>query len=236
MKRAPYGRLIASSGLTLAALLAASCSQEPVECAASAATAPVVEILKENVELQIREKIGGEGEAGLISSSKIRAALGQLNFLIEDVRTSSQDPNSTKRFCSATLRIRFPVEVIKDAEAARSTAELGGLTELADEHDIERRADSFSSDIEFSIQPTDDGSKVFAETETGTTMLNFASEVLVSALMRSTVEQLARASDAASAGRAGPPDSRATAPRKEARSRNPAPQRAPARRPVEDDL
>lgn len=179
--------------IAAAAFFVSSCDTAEVDCGSENATSPLIGILKEDVEKQVTDAIRSANRSGVVTRSKIRAAVGDVAFLVEDVRTSKQDPNSTKRFCTGTLRIRFPVETIEDAEAARSTAQLGGLTELADDNEIERQANSFSAEVEYSIQPTDDGEKVFAETETRTPILQLASEVVSASLLRSTLEQGARA-------------------------------------------
>ena len=47
-------------------------------------------------------------------------------------------------------------------------------------------------DIDFNVQPTDDGSKVFAETESGNNIVGFAAEVVASELLRASVEDAKR--------------------------------------------
>jgi uncharacterized protein YecT (DUF1311 family) len=51
--------------------------------------------------------------------------------------------------------------------------------------------------MEFNVQPTDDGTKIFAETETGTPLIQFASEVIAASLLRSQVERGVRATEQA---------------------------------------
>lgn len=184
------------------ALLLSGCSKllpnkAVVECSASSAQQPVISITREQLEKRVREKLTGGDENHQISLSKIRAFIGQLVITIEDVRTSKEDPNSTKRFCSATLKVKFPTDMLSDAEKARSDAGLNGLSKLADDNNVDREADSFKSSIDFNVQPTDDGSKVFAETENGNSMFDFAAEVLASGLAKSVIEDAQRAQQSA---------------------------------------
>lgn len=158
-----------------------------VECAADDAKAPVVSIVKEALEKAIAAKVQSPTGAQQVSLSKIRAAIGQLVIAIEDIRTSKEDPNSTKRFCSGTLAITTLAESIADAETARQAAQLNSVDQLSDQNDVKRSANKFSTDLEFNIQPTDDGSKIFAQTESGKNMFEVVSEVMASALMKSAV-------------------------------------------------
>lgn len=170
-----------------AALLLAGCNKQPVECTAQSASAPVISIVKDELEKTVTRKMRGDDGEGSAPRSKIRAAIAQLVISLADIRTSREDPNSTKRFCAATLKIRIPADLLRDADSARDSLELGSVSDLAGNADIDRAADTFSAEIEFNVQPTDDGSKVFAETESGNSMFDFTAEVLSSGLMHARI-------------------------------------------------
>lgn len=178
--------------LVLLSVTLSACGKgHAVQCTADSAQAPVIDIVKEQLEHSVQRTLRA-GATGQASSSKIRAAIAQLVVAIEDIRTSKEDPNSTKRFCTGTLRIRFPADLLADADRARNTAGSNSVSDMADSNDIERHADSFTTSIDFNIQPTDDGSKVFAETESGNNMFGFAAAILSSSLMRAAVEDQQR--------------------------------------------
>jgi hypothetical protein len=100
--------------LLLAPLAAlAACNQEPVGCSSADALAPVMEILTSSIQDEVADRVKEAGDS-YVSRAKIRAAVSQLKIMLEDVRTSKDDPNSTKKFCTASLRIRFPVDVINE--------------------------------------------------------------------------------------------------------------------------
>lgn len=179
--------------LVLVATFVGGCSvNTPVACTAESAQQPVIAIVKEQLEKSIADKVKRNDGTKVVGLSKIRAAIAQLVFAIEDIRTSKTDPNSTKRFCTGVLRVRFPADALADADKARQDASMNTVSDLADASDIERHADSFSTNIDFNVQPTDDGSKVFAETESGNNMVGFAAEVVASGLLRATVEDAKR--------------------------------------------
>lgn len=176
---------------SIALLAACNSSGTAVACTAESAQQPVVDIVKNELEKRVSRALRREG--GASSSSKIRAAIAELTIGLEDIRTSKVDPNSTKRFCAGTLGIRFPTKTLADADDARQAADLNSVSDMADAADVERNADRFSTDIEFNVQPTDAGDKVFAETESGNNMFEFAAELLSSSLLRAATEDSRRA-------------------------------------------
>jgi uncharacterized protein YecT (DUF1311 family) len=175
------------AALVLVAL--GGCNRASVTCSASGATDVITDLVKQSVEKAVAEKIHGADSGATIPRSKIRAAIAQLGIFIEDIRTSKQDPNSTKKFCEGSLKLRFPVEVINQADEARSDAQLGSVAQLADSSDVDQEANSFKADFEYDVQPTDEGDKVYGEIQTGTPVLNFASEVLASSLLRASIRE-----------------------------------------------
>ncbi|WP_176473032.1 lysozyme inhibitor LprI family protein [Sphingomonas lenta] len=165
---------------------------QPVACTAESAAEPVVGIVREQLEKRLADELkNGDGKR-MVSLANIRASVGELLIELTDVRTSKKDPNSTKRFCAATLAVKFPADMLTDADRARDSAGMGDVSDLADENDVGREANRFTTPIEFEIQPTDDGSKVFAETATDNAMFAFASEVVGAGLMRSRLENAKR--------------------------------------------
>jgi uncharacterized protein YecT (DUF1311 family) len=164
----------------------------PVACTADSAQEPVVQIVKQQLEKLIASKTKRDNGTQSVGYSKIRAAIGQLAISIADIRTSKTDPNSTKRFCTGNLKIRFTTEALNSAEQARSSAGSNTISDLADSEGVERNADSFSSSLDFNVQPTDDGKKVFAEIESGNSMFGFAADVLSSELLKTLIEDSKR--------------------------------------------
>jgi len=160
-----------------------------VECSSSEATQTTIDVLKKVLEKETFSKAsGGDGS---VSKSNIRAAIAQIVFTLEDVRTTKHDPNSTKQFCEGTLKVRFPAEDLTNADDARSAAGLGTVTQLADANDVDREADTFSAKADYDVQPTDTGDKLFAETETKSPLMNVVSEVLASSLLHNVLQQTA---------------------------------------------
>jgi uncharacterized protein YecT (DUF1311 family) len=122
-----------------------------------------------------------------LSKAEIRATIEQLHLSLEDVRTTKNDPNSTKKFCTGTLKLVAPAEVVNDAEDARRTAGESSLSDLADNSNVESNANAFTADIDFNVQPTDDRNKIFAEIENGGPAFRFFAELVRDHLLKSAV-------------------------------------------------
>jgi uncharacterized protein YecT (DUF1311 family) len=165
--------------------------QPQAECSSSEAISTTIGTLKEAIEKQTFAKVSASGNPQPVSKSSIRAAIAQIVFTLEDIRTTKADPDSTKRFCEGTLKIRFPAEDLSNADDARSAAGLGTVTQLADANDVDREADTFSAKADYDVQPTDVGDKLFAETETKSPLMSVASEVLASSLLHNVLQQAA---------------------------------------------
>ncbi|WP_394999916.1 hypothetical protein [Sphingomonas sp.] len=75
-----------------------------------------------------------------------------------------------------------------DAEDARQLAGENTLSSLADVSDVEINANVFTASIDFNVQPTDDGEKIFSSLETGTSALKFFAELVANDLIHSTLK------------------------------------------------
>lgn len=182
----------AAAVMTVMSIAACSGAGTAVQCSADLAQKTVVQIVRDQLEKTISAKVRNDDGARQVSLSKIRAVIAELAIVVDDIRTSKEDPNSSRRFCNGMLKLRLSQETLLDADRAREAAGLADVSLLADNAGIERQADSFMTTIEFNVQPTDDGDKVFAETESGNNMFDFAAEVLASALLRSNIEDTQR--------------------------------------------
>ena len=148
----------------LAALLS-GCGVTGADCASEASKEVIIAILREQVGKAAESDLQAEDGTRLAGSSKIRATVAELKVLIEDVRTTKKDPDSTKRFCAGTARIVAPLNMIQDADQTRKLLDMGDIDSLLDEAGLKRSADSISFEIEYSVQPTDKRDKIYGEVE-----------------------------------------------------------------------
>lgn len=171
----------------LALILLAGCSQvmgKSASCAGTDAAAVTLDIVRDQILKQAGQH--DEGDPAL-SKSKIRATVRQLLLSLEDARTTKDDPNSTKQFCAGRLKLVAPAEMVSDANQTRDLAGLNSIEELAEAANVEANANAFHADVEFNVQPTDDGDKIYSQLESGNEAINFVAELVKNALLKSAV-------------------------------------------------
>lgn len=183
----------------LAVTLLGGCSGQAADCSGEDAFAAVIPIVQERIVEKTRQQIRQTDGSRPASNSRVRATVSQATMTISDVRTTQSDPNSTRRFCVGRLKVTIPAQVLQEADRGRQAAGTNTVSELADNSDIDRNADAFTSDIEYNIQPTDDGNRIYAEIENSDGYVNFYSEVLAFYLLRPVVERARAERDRATA-------------------------------------
>lgn len=153
-------------------------------CAGADAAAVTLDIVRDVIIKQASET---DSEAPALSKSKIRASVQQLGLSLVDVRTTKDDPNSTKQFCTGRIKLVAPAEMLTDANEARQMAGLVSVEEMADNANVEAQANSFFADVDFNVQPTDDGEKIYAQLENGDEAIAFFAELVQAHLLKSSV-------------------------------------------------
>lgn len=174
---------------TLGCLLAA-CSQltgVSTSCSGPDASSVTLDIVKDQIRKLASQN---DDDAPALSKSKIRATVQQLALTLEDVRTSKDDPNSTKQFCTGKLKLVAPAEMVTDAGETREMAGLNSIEDLAENANVEANANAFTADIEFNVQPTDDGQKIYAQVESGDEAIAFFAELVKDHLLKTAVADL----------------------------------------------
>lgn len=176
-----------------ASALVTGCSN-PIEklsearCDSDSAQSALSEIIKGEIENSTAREASSNSIA--LPSGAVRAVIEQIDLIVEDVRTTEKDPKSTKRFCTGKLKVVFPEKIIRGSDDARAAVNLGNLFELASSNGFEKVANSFFRDVDYSIQPTDDGKKIYAEIDRELIAARpFFSEIVLSYLLKNRIEQ-----------------------------------------------
>lgn len=98
--------------------------------------------------------------------SAIRAAVNTVNFNLSAIRTASSDPNSTKVFCEAYLELTIPSKIHQDTNHTLNKigfkGGMVGFLEKSGYRQSDTAADVFQMNVEYNLQPTDNGKEVFA--------------------------------------------------------------------------
>ena len=173
-------------------LLLSGCGQASVSCSDEDAKSALKAAIRENLEKVAIEQATGEDGSRSISNSTIRASIAKIKLVIENIRTTKEDPDSTKRFCTGSLKIVFSTKTFADASKARELVGLSDVEKMADAADIEKGADYLKGDLDYNVQPTDDGKKIYAEFENADDKLQVFGEVVAASLLKSSIETQAR--------------------------------------------
>lgn len=186
--------------LSVVALLMPGCSKfsrPTTSCAGSDASGVTIDLVRTKISDLAGVKESDDEPS--LAKSKIRATVQQLALSLTDIRTTKTDPNSTKQFCTGTVRLVAPPDMIVDAESARQMAGLSGVEELADNANVEKNANVFTADINYNVQPTDNGEKIFSQIEDRDEAFRFFAELVKDQLLKSTVADAKAQTDRLSA-------------------------------------
>lgn len=126
-----------------------------------------------------------------VDMGKLRAALKGITFNVNDVRTNSSDPNSKKEYCVTQFVVKLPDQMIKDADAARQVYGQQTVAQTAVLGDMTLEMSQIKKELDYNVQPTDDGKKVYVTLENSDLLVQFISDVAVDSLLKSARESAA---------------------------------------------
>lgn len=176
----------------LGVLLLSGCGKASVSCSDADAKSALEVAIREKLEKITVERTRADDGSQPISTSAIRASIAKIKLVIENIRTTKEDPDSTKRFCTGSLKIVFSTKTFGDASKARELVGLTDVETMADAADIEKGADYLKGDLDYNVQPTDDGQKIYAEFEDAENKLQVFGEVVSASLLKSSIETQVR--------------------------------------------
>lgn len=166
----------------------AACSNNvAVECGGEPTIAAVESMFQKELEKSVRNQLDSEGSLEGYDSAKLRTGTKKVTVTLEEVRTVRDDPDSSRQFCSARIMLKIPDNVIEAADNTRALAELDNVKKLANQNRVERSGEKYGMELEYSIQPTDDGSKLIAETDGDSSLFTFLTELFASYLLSDEV-------------------------------------------------
>lgn len=167
------------------------------DCGSEDALGVVDTLFKEELEYALQAGLAEKSELGSYDTAALEDAVNGVVLSLRDVRTSQDDPDSTRLACKATLAVEISDAVEKEANEVRIMADLGTVREAANRHRMKTRGGSYTSDFNYFIQPTDDGDKLFAEINTDAAPLKFAAEIIGSYMMADEIREAKIAEDQA---------------------------------------
>ena len=173
-------------------------------CLSESGHEAVIDLIRRKARSRIGELLSDDVPDGIarIPASKINIAVGGVAFAITDIRTTLEDPNSTKKSCVGNLRVALPEASMREAEKTAELLEQKVTIDQAMERKgFERDAGAFVSQFDFTIQPMDSGDKVYAELDKDqqSDLIEGISMVTGMALLRPGIEKLKAEQDRAEA-------------------------------------
>ena len=174
-----------------------------VSCSNETAKELVVETFSKSVSNSAAERVKAliSEENITIDMGKLRAALKQITFNVTDVRTNSSDPNSKKEYCATQFIVNVPGQMIKDADAARAVYNENNIAQAAVLSDLTLEANQLKKELEYIVQPTDDGKKVYVTLENPDALAIFVRDIAIDSLLKSARQICRSCSSGANEGR-----------------------------------
>lgn len=158
-------------------------------------------LLIKATEDKVRKEFEDSGELASFDRSKLHSALNQIHIKTTDVRTTRKDPDSSRKFCAAKVSVGLPAAIKQIIDSARSAAGLDDWNQSANRAGLEHDASAASTDVEFSVQPTDDNKRLIAESDSAGTFVNFFADIFGSYLRSDQLRAAKIAEDRAEAER-----------------------------------
>lgn len=153
----------------------------------------VVETFSKNVSdiasTRVKELIQTENVT--IDMGKLRSTLQQITFNVTNVRTNNSDPNSKKNYCATDFIVNIPTQMIKDADTARAVYEENNIAQAAVLSDLSFENNQLKKEIEYFVQPTDDGKKVFVTLENPDALAFFVRDIAIDSLLKAARQNAA---------------------------------------------
>jgi len=172
-------------------LVSACSGKHDVACDGDAAKAVITSNLRTALAKQISDLYGKESSTTAygVDTASIRASAGKLRLRLEEVLTTKSDPDSTRKFCRATLKIEVPSDTIKDADAARDLMGYRSTADAAARIGLEFDGVTIAAPFDYSVQPTDDGKKIIGTVDVANAGTVLASTVVAESLMKGALEK-----------------------------------------------
>lgn len=171
----------------LAVLSLSGCGKPKISCSNQEGVALLGQIVNDEAnKIFANLKLDDEGQ--VLDAALVKSAMESLVTTVENIRTAKEDPNSTKVACEASLKITVPQSLLNDAEAGRKLLGAETIVEKAHAGNFEQSLNTFTRSIEYTLQPTDDGTKIVAQLVGARALADFVSELVGPALLKPRVE------------------------------------------------
>lgn len=168
----------------IALVTLAGCGKEKITCSSPIVVSSTTEILSRETVQQLNDSESGKKDKAY-TADRIQSALKEISLSIDSIRTSKEEPGSTKVQCAATLKIttseKFHADAVEGSKLLKVSEE---LDTYARRQGFEYANKTFSKQISYEFQPTDDGSKVITSVQEATPIADFVSNLMAAAIIK----------------------------------------------------
>ncbi len=163
-----------------------------LQCDDESANQLIHTILKDDLNKSLENELKQLISAGNIKDldpAKLKLTAQNIQFLTTDSRTDFIDPNSTKTQCSIDLNISIPSDLVKKSDEARSKVDVQNVESQANELGINFTNNKVDLILEYVLQPSDSGEKVFAVLKNTQNINTLVADTLTYAFLKPQIEK-----------------------------------------------
>lgn len=169
-----------------------------IACGSADANSLIDELIHEQVEREIGKEFKDfdfnllENNSLDISATQATNLLKRIKISLSDVRTTEKTEKSSKLQCEATLRLEIPNDIIQDAtDAYKSINNKNTIDFFEDGYRLEGQF--YTHNLSYSVQPTDDKTKVFATLNQPYPVIRPISELMLYASFKAPIDKFNQA-------------------------------------------
>ena len=163
-----------------------------LQCDDESANQLIHTILKDDLNKSLENELKQLISAGNIKDldpAKLKLTAQNIQFLTTDSRTDFIDPNSTKTQCSIDLNISIPSDLVKKSDEARSKVDVQNVESQANELGINFTNNKVDLILEYVLQPSDSGEKVFAVLKNTQNINTLVADTLTYAFLKPQIKK-----------------------------------------------
>lgn len=149
-----------------------------------------IELIKSSIQKDIfsHSQLIAQNSGSPVESSVIKLALDQIRFNLEDIRTSKKDSQSSKKYCEGILDIKLTNDLVSRADFVRDFKGEAVIKEDALQKNINLQANHIKFNLEYTVQPTDDGDKLFVKVLNIQEIQGFVASIVADASQKHIVQ------------------------------------------------
>lgn len=160
-------------------------------CSSEDAKQLTQKIVSDNIELQLSNIIDKEFNEikQHISIGDMQANVKQIQLSIEDVRTTEQSKNTSKRECAATLHFTIPNNILNDANETIKILEIDSDVDKLLATGYKKERDNYTVEIKYDVQLTDDKKKIFVKLDNANQATTPISQVITLGMLKNPLQK-----------------------------------------------